>query len=213
MPRPKSDPSSVYVRELRITPPDGQRIVDWKITDKDFKLAIIAEEGGTDEVRLHYHAYIETLRSESWIKTWIYSIAHCYNGESGNAVFFSRKPHDHTIGYVVKHGHVVVRHGCPQTTIDEWIGKSDEYKRSKEAERKRIQRIAKSFTQQVFQEIVSETSAHPTPSEIIYLILTKYKDNKKMLPSRNVVDTLVVSLLNAKGCDVSAFYLRSFSEW
>lgn len=216
MPRPKLDPDSTNVRELRITPPDGLPITDWKATFIDFKYFIAAQEGGegTDK-RLHYHLYIETFRSESWITKWIYSIAHCYNGESGNSVFFSRKPHEHTHGYVVKHGNIAHTIGYTEAEIATFIEQSASYVRDKSAARKRTQRLAKSFTQQVYDEIVSEidTETIATPPLIVSKILTKYKSNGKMLPSRNVVDTLIISVLNAKGCDVSAFYLRSFSEW
>lgn len=217
MPRPKADPNALYVRELRITPPDGKPITDWQITDKDFKLAIIAEEGGTDEVRLHYHAYIESMRSESWIKTWIYRIAHCYNGETGNTVFFSRKPHDNTIGYVVKHGNIAVRFGCTQTYIDEWLLKSDEYRRAKDASRKRTQRMSKAFTQDVLKKVVETVrtdAALRNPGSVLSLILSQYQTNNKPYPSRTQVESLVVTVLHPYDeYLVRSFYLKSFDRY
>lgn len=214
MPRPKQNPDEVLKLELRITPPDGELITDWKIDDNDFKQAIVALEGGTDDCRLHYHLYIETLRSRSWITKWIYSIAHCYNGEHGNSVFFSRKPHDNTIGYVVKHGNVVVRHGCTDTFIEEWLHKSDEYKRSKEANRQRLKRLKKSFTQDVRDKVVERIRDAPelrTPEQVLNLILAEYHEAKMTFPSRTQVENLIVTILYPYDTGLTrAFYLRSF---
>jgi len=215
MPRPKIDPNSLYVRELRITPPDGLPITEWKQTEDDFKQLIVAEEGGTNEVRLHYHAYVESFRSETWIKKWIYSIAHCYNGESGNAVFFSRKPHDNTIGYVVKHGNVVVRHGCSQTFIDEWLAKSDEYRKAKDTSRKREQRLSKVFTQDVLKKVVEKVKTDQSlrePDLVLSLILQEYQAHNKIFPSRTQVENLICTVLHPyKDHLVRSFYLKSFS--
>lgn len=214
MPRPKQNPDEVLALELRITPPDGQPITDWQITGIDFRQAIVAKEGGTDDVRLHYHAYIETLRSRSWIVKWIYSIAHCYNGEQGNAVFFTRKPHDNTIGYVVKHGDIVVRHGCSDSYIEEWLNKSDEYKRNKEALRSRLKRLKKSFTQDVRDKVVERIRETPdlrTPDQVLNLILAEYHEAQMIFPSRTQVENLIATILYPydKGL-TRAFYLRSF---
>lgn len=216
MPRPKLNPDEVLALELRITPPDAQPITEWNITDTDFKQAIIAQEGGTDDCRLHYHVYIETMRSRSWIVKWIYSIAHCYNGEQGNAVFFSRKPHDNTIGYVVKHGNIVVRHGCTDSFITEWLSKSDQYKRDKEALRSRLKRLKKSFTQDVRDKVVEHIRNAPdlrTPEQVLKLILAEYHEAQMTFPSRTQVENLIVTILYPydKGL-TNAFYLRSFES-
>lgn len=216
MPRTKVNPDEILALELRITPPDGQPIDDWKIVDTDFKQVIAAKEGGTDDVRLHYHLYIETLRSRSWITKWIYSIAHCYNGEQGNSVFFSRKPHDNTIGYVVKHGDVVVRHGCTDSFIEEWLNKSDAYKRSKEAAKQRLKRLKKSFTQDVRDKVVERIRDAPelrTPEQVLNLILAEYHEAKMTFPSRTQVENLIVTILYPYDNGLTrAFYLRSFES-
>lgn len=214
MPRPKKDPDAVLIRELRITPPDGLPITDWKITQGDFKMLLACEEGGVEDVRLHYHCYIETLRSESWLKKWIYSIAHCYNGEQGNSVFFSRKPHDHTIGYVVKYGNVVCRHGCEETFITEWLAKSEQYRTNKDTERKRKHRVEKAFTQQVRETISRTLRESPdlrTIGQVMNLILAQYDEHKKMYPTRTSMETQIVTLLAPYDDSlVRAFYLRAF---
>lgn len=214
MPRIKANPDELLLLELRITPPDGQPIEDWKITDTDFKQVIAAKEGGTEDCRLHYHAYVECLRSRTWLTKWIYSIAHCHNGETGNAVFFTRKPHDNTIGYVVKHGDIVVRHGCSETFITEWLSKSDEYRRAKEAGRKRRQRVEKSFTQEVRKKIGEQLKdSHDLryPEQVLKLILAEYYEANKMFPSRSIVENMIVTLLHPYYEYMArSFYLRNF---
>lgn len=216
MPRTKVNPDELLVLELRITPPDGNPIEDWKITDTDFKQVISAREGGTPECRLHYHLYVECLRSRTWLIKWIYSIAHCNNGEQGNAVFFTRKPHDNTIGYVVKRGDIVVRHGCTQTFIDEWLARSDEYCRARDAGKKRKQRLEKAFTQEVRERIEEFIKEHRSthlrnPKDVLSMILMEYHKAGKNFPNRTTVETMIVTILYPYDASMAgAFYLKSF---
>lgn len=215
MPRPKLDPNSTLTLEVRITPADGLPIDDWKVCDTDFKVMLSAQEGGTPECRLHYHLYIETLRSRSWLIQWIYSVAHCNNGEHGNAVFFTRKPHDHTIGYVVKQGNIVHRHGCTDTFIDEWLRKSAQYKQDKEASRKREQRVKKAFTLEVREKVEAALATASgfhlrNPESILDMILHEYHEAKLTFPPRSSVETMIVSCLYPYDKSLyKNFYLRS----
>jgi len=214
MPRTKANPDELLTLELRITPPDGQPITDWQITDKDFKQVIAAQEGGTEDTRLHYHAYVECLRSRTWIIKWIYSIARCTDGQQGNAVFFTRKPHDNTIGYVVKSGNIVVRHGCSETFITEWLNKSDEYRRARDAQKKRRQRLEKSFTQTVRNKVVEqleESRELRTPDSVMNLVLAQYHEAKKVFPNRSTMENIITTCLYPYDAGmVRAFYLRNF---
>jgi len=216
MPRPKHNPDAVLALELRITPPDGKPIEDWKLGE-DFNQVIAAQEGGDDDCRLHYHLYIETLRSRSWITKWIYSIAHCENGESGNAVFFSRKPHDNTIGYVVKHGNVVVRHGCAQTFIDEWMAKSAQYRKDKDSAKQRAKRLKKTFTQALLGKIVEalrQDVSLRTPERVLDMILAEYHEAKLLNPSKTIIENLIMSALYPYNTGlVRAFYLRNILSY
>lgn len=210
--------------ELRITPPDQKPITDWKLElevcgkpMEHFKKLIACEEGGPGtQHRLHYHVYLETWRSQSWIKKWVYTIAHCYNGEQGNSVFFSRKPHENTIGYVVKQGNVVVRHGVDETFITEWLGRSQQYCRDKDAVKKRNQRVEKSFTQEIREKIAAQLVTAPQlrePRFILDLILYEYTEANKVYPNRSTIENLIITLLYPYDPHlVSAFYLRSFDS-
>lgn len=198
MPRPKLDPTAINKFELRITPPDAEPITDWKVNDKDFQLLLACREGGTEGVRLHYHVYLETLRSKSWILKWVYSIAHCYNGESGNSVVFTRTPHDNTIGYVVKHGDVACRHGCTDRFITEWLERSAQYAKDSATLRKQATRRNEKFSQLVRQTISKHLEEHPDmryEEQVVGLILEQYSANDKLLPSRSVVENLTCTLL------------------
>lgn len=223
MPRTKANPDELLILELRITPPDGQPITEWDISDQNFKQVIAAKEGGTDTCRLHYHAYVECRRSRTWITKWIYSIARVpldeYGkpiGPKGNSVFFTGKPHDNTIGYVVKHGDIVARHGCTETFITEWLVKSEQYRKDRASVKKRGQRIEKSFTQQVRNKVAEVMENSPelrTPSRMLPLILQEYHDAHKVFPNRTTIENLIVTLLYPyDGHMVDAFYLKSFNS-
>lgn len=176
MPKPKT--GEIYVRELRITPPDQEPITDWQVNDDDFKVLLACQEGG-DTKKLHYHLYVECHRSESWLKKWIYNVSRCTNGESGNAVYFSRKPHEHTIGYVVKSGNVVCRHGCTQTYVDEWLAKSHEYKANKERVRKKEQRSRTSVLTAIMESIARDLKGDPRIRSVSYISDTLIKSYRE----------------------------------
>lgn len=214
MPRTKVNPDELLILELRITPPDGNPIEDWQVSDQNFKMCLAAKEGGTENVRLHYHAYVECKRSRTWLIKWIYSIARAPDGVKGNTVFFSGKPHANTLGYVVKHGDIVVRHGCSETFVDEWLAKSAQYQKDRAASKKRQQRVEKSFTQQVRSKVVERLVGAPelrTPSQVLPLILQYYHEADKVYPNRSAIENLIVSVLHPYDPQlVAAFYLRSF---
>lgn len=215
MPKPKS--GEVFQRELRITPPDGLPITDWQANTEDFTQLIAAEEGGGDTgKKLHYHLYVEITRSETWLKKWIYNIAHCHNGESGNTVFFSRKPHENTIGYVVKSGNIVCRHGVNQTYIDEWIKKSNEYVKNKSTERKRQQRTRQSILATIQEHVESDLKARDvkrTP-EAIGDLLVKYYHEYSIYPLRSQHEMMVIKLIHPyDDYFVRSFYNKSFYQY
>lgn len=208
MPKPKS--GELYVRELRITPPDQNPITDWLVNDEDFKVLLACQEGGDDK-KLHYHIYCESTRSESWVKKWVYKVARCNNGESGNSVYFSRKPHEHTIGYVVKSGNVVCRHGITQTYLDEWISKSAEYKRNKERDRKRAQRSRMSILSDIADAIAKglhDGSVDRTPEGVSDELLKHYTV-EQIYPLRTQHEMMVIKLIHPY-CDnfVRSYYQK-----
>jgi len=131
-------------------------------------------------------------------------------------VFFTRKPHDNTIGYVVKHGDIVVRHGCTETFITEWLAKSEEYRRAKEAGRKRRQRLEKSFTQAVRNKVVErlgESRELRTPDGVLTLILAEYQTANKVYPNRSTVENLIVTVLHPYDAYLArSFYLKNFES-
>lgn len=85
------------VRELRLTPPDGEPITDWFIDSNVTKL-LAAEEGGIGTGKaLHYHAVIETTFSDDSIKGWIRRVLRIPMSQAmGNAVYRTGAPHEAT---------------------------------------------------------------------------------------------------------------------
>lgn len=207
MPKPKS--GDIYIRELRITPPDQQPITDWQVNDSDFKVLLACQEGGQDK-KLHYHLYVECLRSESWLKKWIYSVARCHNGESGNSVYFSRKPHENTIGYVVKQANISCRFGLEQTFIDEWLAKSDDYKRVKERDRKRAQRSRTTILSEIMENIANDLQADRSIRNVRYIsqtLIHSYKE-ANVYPIKSQHEMMVIKLIHP----YDDYFVRSFYE-
>ena len=71
-------------------------------------------------------------------------------------MYFTKRPHEHTMGYIAKCGMCVCRHGTTQTTIDEWLVKSREYCKQKETDRKRRSRTREDELAQIIAEITDE---------------------------------------------------------
>lgn len=211
--RPKQ--SDVILQlELRITPPDQQPIVDWLLEDHVTKF-LACEEGGPDtDKQLHYHCIIETPRTRNWLIEWIYRVARCKeSGERGNAVFFTRKPHDHTMGYIVKCKKIVCRHGYDQPLITEFLNRSDEYRKEKERNRKKKTRER----QEMIAEIMSAVQKHleQTPrdravKQIAQLILSEFRLRNALLPPRGSLEQMTLTLLYPYNPDHVLFVYSKF---
>jgi len=197
MPRPKLTDETLQL-ELRITPPDGQPITDWKVNEDHVQLVAFLEGGSGTEKALHYHVFLEYGRSRTLLVKWIYSIAHCYNGETGNAVFFTRKPHKHTFGYIAKQGSCAVRHNVPQTTIEQWFHDSEDYLKSKETKRKQKQRTREEKVSQIKTAMIKGLQTHTINSDVnsvVDRLLAEFHNAELSLPPRSSFETLVVSII------------------
>lgn len=208
MPRVKATDTTLKL-ELRITPPDGEPITDWQITD-DHKSFVAFLEGGPGTGKaLHYHCLLEYARSRTLLKKWIYSIARCNNGETGNAVFFSRKPHSHTYGYIAKHRNCAYRSNIDQGTIDEWIEQSEEYCKQKENARKRKQRSREQLVSSIKETIskgLQDRSIEPNVEAVADRLLAEFHNAELSLPPRSSFETLVMTLMYK----VDRSYVRSY---
>lgn len=214
MPRVKKN-DDVLQLELRITPADGEQITDWKLTDDHLKFISFMEGGAGTAKALHYHCYIEYARSRTLLLKWIYSIAHCFHGETGNAVFFSRKPHSHTFGYICKSGTVACRHNFEQTTIDEWFQQSEEYLKSKETSRKRKQRKREEAVGAIKAAVIKGLKEHTishSVDAVIDRLLSEFHNNNLALPSRSIMETITMGCLyHVDRGFVRSYYMKSFT--
>lgn len=211
MPRPKLSDDNL-VRELRITPPDGQPIVDWKVTSDIVKLVAFQEGGGGTNKALHYHCLIEYTRSRELLVKWIYTIAHCYNGETGNAVFFTRKPHKNTCGYIAKSGNVAYRHNYEQTTLEQWFNDSEDYLKSKEAKRKQKQRTREEVVYNLKKNIQEQINAGDiprSPGPVLDRIISEFNNNNLALPNRNAMELLIATCMGTSF--LKSYYLKNLS--
>lgn len=220
MPRPSSRTEAFEV-ELRVTPPDQKPITDWKIGD-DFLQLIVAEEGTANGTpKLHYHLYAKTMRSESWIRNWVWSIAEGhYDPElkpNGNALYFSRRPHEHTIPYVIKHRNIIIRNGFTQTLIDEYFEQSEQYKRDKDKHRKQQQRTRGDQLAEVVKQVekdLHDRSVNISAEGIVDRVLTICSSENIRFPTRPQMESIILKLIYPFNNHlVRSYYAKSFQQY
>lgn len=214
MPRPRS--GDILKLEIRLTPYDSEPLTTGELTEvSTFFNKLILFEEGNDEKKLHYHGYVESVFSASKVREKLRSICHCHDqGVNGNVLFFTRKPHDHSWGYISKCGKCIWRHGETQTTIDEWITKSAEYRKSKSRDKKRRQRTRedelRSVVDQVEKDLHNDSSIRYVEA-IISRILQICEHHDIRFPTRPQMDSFVLRLLYPyNDGKVRSYYEKSF---
>lgn len=214
MGRPKQNPDSFIELELRITPPSQEPITDWKLADIEH--LVVFEEGSANGTpKLHYHGYIKTLRSKSWIRNWIYDITNAKQFNiDGNSVYFSKQPHDHTFGYIAKLGKCVLRHGLPQTTIDEWLAQSNDYRKQRAKLQKNQSRSRSTLLEDVISKVendLKEGLCTKDVDSIVWRFLEYCKETETRFPTRSQMDNYVLKLLYPYNpYVVRSYYNKSF---
>lgn len=127
-------PLSPYELELRITPVDGKPIPreEWlyePITAVGGLLGVsVWEEGGegTDKA-LHYHVILRTTWSRGLVRQWACRVARDKHERGGNRVFRTGETHEHSYGYVAKHGQCIISTGDYKNVEDDWKERSRQY--------------------------------------------------------------------------------------
>lgn len=218
MPKPLS--GEILKLEIRLTPYDQVRIDLTQFDLTSFTQFVLCEEGEPNGVpKLHYHGYLETGRSISWVRSFLRKMANPPEQEkiNGNALFFTKQPHEHSFGYITKYGHVVCRHGVTQTTIDEWIKSSDEYRKQKEATRKRGQRTRADELDAVIEDVESylkEDHVNRSEACIVARILDICYADKIRFPTKAQMEMFVLKLLYPYDPEVARlYYTRSFQTY
>lgn len=206
--RPKKE-GEVKEWDIRITPTD-QNEIDFTPFLEDFKILLVCKEGEPNGTpRLHYHAYATTTRSDSYIDSLLSKIGKSTDIIKGNAVFSKRKKHEGTVGYVVKSGIVVCRHGVDDTFITESFKKSEDYRRRKESQRKSASRGEQNFLGDIMKDAEVKRLADPT--QITQFILNKYKEADKRFPARSTIESAVMFIMYDKDPRlVVAYYSPKF---
>lgn len=217
MPKPLS--GKLLQLEIRVTPYDQEPIVIDESDLHQFKQLVLCREGTPNGVPcLHYHGYIETLKSESWLRSFLRKIAHAPDNEkvNGNSLYFTRKSHEHTFGYIVKSGDVVYRHGATQETLDRWLEESNQYAKNKSAERKRKQRTRDDELATVVKTVEEDLRTHliaRDPQSIIDRILAICSQDQIRFPARTQMEMFVLKLIHPYDQYlVRSFYMRSFEH-
>lgn len=194
--------------DVRITPSDGMPIA-FNPSPDDYKVFVACQEGGTEDLRLHYHIYCESNRSETYLDKQFNTWGRATALIKGNAIFSKRKAHEGTIGYCVKGGNVVERHGWTDLFLEEMLTKSADYRKDIANTKKRALRQKENFLATILKEVAEQLTneVSPTPPQIMALILSKYDKLGVRFPNRNTLETAVMTLLYRKQPNlVTAWY-------
>jgi len=197
MPRPKKTTGKALEYDVRVTPTDGNEL-EFNPSNEDFEILVACKEGGPEtDKRLHYHIYCKTIRSESWLRQYFSVLGKATETEKGNAVYSLRKAHEGTIGYVVKEGDVKCRLGWTDRFLEEMITKSNQYRKDKEADRKRASRVKENCLAEIMKVVAEgvKNDPSPTPRKITELILHQYNERQIRFPNRSTIENCVMTIL------------------
>lgn len=216
---PRSPSGKIFSCEARITPPDQRTIENWKVCDGDFQKLIVCEEGTSDGTpRLHYHVYLETTRSKSWVRSWILCVllGH-FNPDqnvNGNQLYFTRLPHEWTIPYVVKSNKCVKSIGYTEAEYNQFVIKSEQYRKEKERDRKRKQRSRVDEYEEVFTAIETDLEKGAIDRNVEGIVkraLDLFFSKQIPFPNRNVMERYVLKLMYRYDANlVRSFYTKIF---
>lgn len=200
--------------EFRITPPNQEQITDWKIKP-EFSIVVAFEEGEPNgSPKLHYHGYLKADCSIRTIQRWLNDVGQSvkYNVK-GNALFFTRRVHEHSFGYISKCRKCVLRHGTDQTILDEWYASSDQYKKDKATDKKRKSRSREDELAPVFAA-VTESIKHvvsPDADKIIEEVLYRCREENISFPTKMRMEKFVIETLYPYRPDlVKSYFHRTF---
>jgi len=189
----KSGTAKLQEFEVRITPTDGEPITKEEFIGTDLNKAeilIVAQEGGGDSnQQLHYHLFVKAKLSESHISNIASRLGRATQTIKGNPVFSVKLAHEGTIGYVVKQKNIIY-HNQDQTLIDEYMIKSDQYRRDLVAERKRASRKENKSLCDILKEV--EVSSTTSPSQIVSQVLDRYSELGMKFPTKNSLETAIL---------------------
>lgn len=209
MPRPAT---RACYWDIRITPVDQEPISDWSVfedTAREGTKVIACEEGGTAELRLHYHVYLEGLWSETLLRKVVSVLGRATPEIKGNSVYSIRKSHEGTIGYVVKGGNIVYRLNYDDKHIEEFIEASKQYKRDLETARKKETRKSQSFLQQATEHVKERLGNDQTNVHLVYREFRSFY-GERPLPSRNTMELAIVQCMSPQFQE--EYFTRNLSQ-
>lgn len=207
MPKPME---TIRKWSIRITPTDQLPILDWSVFEErpDTKV-IIAQEGGTDAVQLHYHGYVEGLWSESKMRLVLALLGRSNDIKKGNAVYSVKIANEGTIGYVVKDGNICFRLNYDDTHIEEYMRQSEQYRKDLQASDKREVRKKQSFLQTAVMFVRQATQGTEVTCADVYEKIRGFYGERPM-PSRNLLETAIIQCM---GRDFQRqYYLKNLSN-
>lgn len=203
--RPRKDDAPIVAWDIRITPCDGEPI-DWDRHSAAFSphKLLACKEVGPDNGKLHYHVYLESRISDTCLTQQIYKVARWTpHYPKGNAVYSKKIAHEGTQGYSVKEGDVACRIGFSDADLDAIVERSAQYRRdlaaSKKVKSREAQNTMKQFVSEVVQFYNSNQNLVPLKTDIVSMLLNKYRDKDMMFPSRGPIENATMTIMSRLG--------------
>lgn len=197
--RPKKVTGEYRELDIRLTPPDQNPCMFMLEDETDFEKLIVCQEGEPNgSPRLHYHIYAKTLRSDTWLKAWLYRLARS-NDQKGNSVLSMRAAHEGSLGYVVKNEQFVVTKGLTPEELATVVEHSRTYRRNKETEKKTKTRNNLNTMNAIMEAVALELDplapGGVPPRLITEKLLSAYRQRQMLLPPRSQIERQVFTIL------------------
>lgn len=199
--RPKKEDAEIVSWDIRLTPCDGEEVDFEKwFTDEDFVKVIAGRETGKVNQQLHYHIYLETKRSPTWIENLLYKASRWTpHHPRGNSVFSKKHAHEGTKGYVVKEEDLAYTIGFTDQELTALVEQSRQYRRDLEASKKsrvrKSQNTMKQFVEDAIEHFRGNMTDFHSPTQVVKFILEKYQESGMPFPSRSQMENSVMRVM------------------
>jgi len=201
---------------------------------KDAQIICVKEGAPFDEgIEPHVHIFTKTTSCESWVRKQIQQLALT---RKGNELYSMKKSHENSPNYVCKkvyqecktvneiHGNkrILFKRNCDVELITLWRDQYQKYVEEIQAEQARSRSVRKkssdNFSKLIVKEVVEfyrVEQGRPTPFEIVPKILKIYNENDKKLPTRNIMEILVLTIQMKLGQvhEVEEYYTKNFTRY
>lgn len=218
--------------DIRVTDVNDDLIVRMlERFSNDAQVVAVREGAPYDEgIAPHVHIYCVTKSSESWLRKQLQSLDVT---RKGNKLYSMKKSHENSPNYVCKkiyedtqqqleilgHKRLIYKRNCDLDLVTTWKEQYNKYVEEIQAEKSRS-RSMRSKSSNNFSKLIVKAmeekyqgQGRPSPFELVTEILKMYNENDKRMPTRSMMEILVMTILMKLGQvhEVTNFYAKNLS--